>query len=72
MKITVVKSKLDGTETASRKPFPEQAALMHSRFYAQGGRTFGRFCDSNGQVSVQVGQSDPPGIAKNLLRQVHD
>jgi CDGSH-type Zn-finger protein len=76
MKITVAKIKFDGTETASRKPFLEQADLMDGPVYAladaQGLCAFGPFCDPNGQDWDQVGQSGHPRIAKNFLRQVHD
>jgi CDGSH-type Zn-finger protein len=65
----------DGTETASRKPYAEQAQLMqgpvHSLSDAETLCAFARFCDPNGQVWEQVERTDEPKVARNFVRQVN-
>lgn len=65
----------DGTETASRAPYPEQAqvqdgpdelALMDAQHLC----AFARFCDPHGQVWSQIERTDDPEVRKNFLRQV--
>ena len=67
--------KFDGTETASRKPYAEQAQVMQGPVHALSDAetlcAFARFCDPNGQVWEQVEQTDEPRVAKNFLRQVN-
>ncbi len=68
-------AKFDGTETASRKPYVEQAQVMQGPVHALSDAetlcAFARFCDPNGQVWEQVEQTDDPQVAKNFLRQVN-
>jgi CDGSH-type Zn-finger protein len=68
-------AKFDGTETASRKPYAEQAQVMqgpvHALSDAETLYAFARFCDPNGQVWEQVEQTDDPKVAKTFLRQVN-
>ena len=70
------KIKFDGTETASRAPFLEQAQLLDGPAYtladAQGLCAFGRFCDPHGQVWSQVARTNQPTTRAHFLRQVHD
>ncbi len=67
--------KFDGTETASRRPYTEQAQVMqgpgHALSDAETLCAFARFCDPNGQVWNQVEQTDDPKVARNLVRQVN-
>jgi CDGSH-type Zn-finger protein len=68
-------AKFDGTETASRKPYAEQAQVMQGPVHALSDAetlcAFARFCDPNGQVWEQVEQTDDPKVAKTFLRQVN-
>ncbi len=68
--------RFDGTETASRAPYVEQAVAIDGPVLAltdaESLCAFGRFCDPNGQVWNQVARSDDPEVAKTFLRQVHD
>jgi CDGSH-type Zn-finger protein len=72
---THTKVGFDGTETASRKPYAEQAQLMqgpvHSLSDAETLCAFARFCDPNGQVWEQVERTDEPKVARSFLRQVN-
>jgi CDGSH-type Zn-finger protein len=65
----------DGTETASRKPYAEQAQLMHGPAYSLSDAetlcAFARFCDPNGQVWNQVEHTGEPKVARNFVRQVN-
>ena len=65
----------DGTETASRAPYQEQAqvqdgpaelALMDAQHLC----AFARFCDPHGQVWSQIEHTDDPETRENFLRQV--
>jgi CDGSH-type Zn-finger protein len=64
----------DGTETASRAPFMEQARLIDGPSLrladVEGLCAFGRFCDPNGKVWNQVADTDDPGVRATFLRQV--
>lgn len=68
--------RFDGTETASRAPYVEQAVVIDGPVLAltdaESLCAFGRFCDPNGQVWNQVARTDDPEVAKTFLRQVHD
>jgi CDGSH-type Zn-finger protein len=68
-------ARFDGTETASRRPYAEQAQVMqgpaHSLEDAETLCAFARFCDPNGQVWEQVEHTDEPKVAKNFVRQVN-
>jgi CDGSH-type Zn-finger protein len=67
--------KFDGTETASRKPYAEQAQVMQGPLHALSDAetlcAFARFCDPNGQVWEQVERTDEPKVAKTFVRQVN-
>jgi CDGSH-type Zn-finger protein len=69
------KANFDGTETASRRPYAEQAQVMQGPVHALSDAetlcAFARFCDPNGQVWEQVEQTDDPKVARNFLRQVN-
>jgi CDGSH-type Zn-finger protein len=64
----------DGTETASREPYRQQANLTQgptlSLSDAEKLCAFARFCDPNGQVWNLVNETDEPGARQNFLRQV--
>ncbi len=64
-----------GTETASRKPYAEQAQVMQGPVHSLGDAetlcAFARFCDPNGQVWEQVEHTDEPKVARNFVRQVN-
>lgn len=64
----------DGTETASRKPYMDQAEAMegpgHALTDVQGLCAFARYCDSNGQVWAQVKHTGDPKVRERFLRQV--
>jgi CDGSH-type Zn-finger protein len=64
-----------GTETASRKPYAEQAQVMQGPAHSLGDAetlcAFARFCDPNGQVWEQVEHTDEPKVARNFIRQVN-
>jgi CDGSH-type Zn-finger protein len=65
----------DGTETASRQPYSEQAELMQGPAMAlsdaQALCAFARFCDPNGQVWNQVQRTDEPKVRAMFVRQVN-
>ena len=65
----------DGTETASRAAYLEQAQVMKGPVHAltdvEGLCAFARFCDPNGQVWSQVASTDDPDVRANFLRQVN-
>jgi CDGSH-type Zn-finger protein len=73
---THAKIGFDGTETASRKPYLEQANAFDGPAMvltdAESLCAFGRFCDPNGSVWRQVAQSDDPETRAAFLRQVHN
>jgi len=71
---THTKVKFDGTETASRAPYREQAQVLEGPALAltdaEALCAFARFCDPNGQVWNQVEHTDEPKVRKNFVRQV--
>ncbi|HEY3269493.1 MAG TPA: CDGSH iron-sulfur domain-containing protein [Armatimonadota bacterium] len=73
---THAKIGFDGAETASRQPYTEQAEAIDGPTMlladAEGLCAFARFCDPNGRVWNQVGNSDGPETRANLVRQVGD
>ena len=66
----------DGTETASRKPFLEQANVTDGPdmqlLDAEKLCAFARYCDTHGQVWNQVAQTDDHAIRTTFIRQVGD
>ena len=66
----------DGTETASRAPYKEQAELMEGPALAltdaQPLCAFARFCDTHGQVWNQVERTDQPEVRATFVRQVNN
>ncbi|HWZ64716.1 MAG TPA: CDGSH iron-sulfur domain-containing protein [Steroidobacteraceae bacterium] len=64
----------DGTESASREPYRQQAELMegpeHALSDAQPLCAFARFCDPHGQVWNQVEHTDEPQVRATFVRQV--
>jgi CDGSH-type Zn-finger protein len=73
---THAKVRFDGTETASREPYLQQAQLTEgptlSLTDAEALCAFARFCDPNGQVWNQVEQTDDPRVSKMFVRQVNN
>jgi CDGSH-type Zn-finger protein len=65
----------DGTETASRETYLEQAKVMEGPVLAltdaESLCAFARFCDPNGQVWSQVMQTDDPKVREMFVRQVN-
>jgi CDGSH-type Zn-finger protein len=70
------KMKFDGTETASRQPYREQAQMMEGPALAltdaEALCAFARFCDPNGQVWNQVERTDDAKVRATFVRQVND
>jgi len=70
------KAGFEGTETASREPYTQQAQLMQgpglSLSDAESLCAFARFCDPHGQVWAQVERTDDPGVRATFLRQVNN
>jgi CDGSH-type Zn-finger protein len=70
------KVNFDGTETASRETYQQQAKVMRgpamSLADAESLCAFARFCDPNGQVWTLVNQTNDPAARKNFVRQVGD
>ena len=66
----------DGTETASREPYLDQAQAMDGPALqltdAESLCAFGRFCDPHGQVWGQVAQTDDPQVRAMFIRQVNN
>ena len=65
----------DGTETASRAPYAEQATVQDgpsnlALMDAESLCAFGRFCDPHGQVWSQIDHTDEPQVRETFLRQV--
>ena len=65
----------DGTETASREPYQEQATVQDgpselALMDAESLCAFGRFCDPHGQVWSQIDHTDEPHVRERFLRQV--
>ena len=63
----------DGTETASRAPYLEQAKRLQGPGYTltdvNALCATARFCDPNGTVWKQIGQADQSAQRENLIRQ---
>jgi CDGSH-type Zn-finger protein len=70
------KMKFDGTETASRQPYREQAQMMEGPVLALSDAealcAFARFCDPNGQVWNLVERTDDAKVRATFVRQVND
>jgi CDGSH-type Zn-finger protein len=66
----------DGTESASRAPYREQAELTEGPVLAlsdaQSLCAFARFCDPNGQVWNQVARTDEQRVRSLFVRQVNN
>jgi CDGSH-type Zn-finger protein len=66
----------DGSETASRAPYREQAQRMDgpvlSLTDAEALCAFARFCDPNGQVWNQVERTDDAKVREEFVRQVNN
>jgi CDGSH-type Zn-finger protein len=73
---THAKVHFDGTETASRAPYLEQATVIEgpvmSLTDAEGLCAFARFCDPHGQVWNQVEQTDHPEARGHFVQQTCD
>lgn len=71
---THAKIGFDGTETADRRPYRAQAAVLDGPTMqlsdAQSLCAFARFCDPNGQVWSQVAKTDDPSVRATFIRQV--
>ncbi|WP_222615732.1 CDGSH iron-sulfur domain-containing protein [Dyella telluris] len=65
----------DGTETAPREPYLDQAKVMNGPVHAltdvENLCAFARYCDPNGQVWSQVADTENPQVRENFLRQVN-
>ncbi|WP_267221998.1 CDGSH iron-sulfur domain-containing protein [Dyella silvae] len=65
----------DGTETASRQSYADQAQVLNGPSHAltdvENLCAFARFCDPNGQVWNQVAETDNPGVRAAFIRQVN-
>jgi CDGSH-type Zn-finger protein len=70
------KAAFDGTETASREPYRNQAKLMEgpsmSLTDAEALCAFARFCDPHGQVWSLVAETDHPSAKKYLIQESCD
>jgi CDGSH-type Zn-finger protein len=64
----------NGTESASREPYLKDARTIEGPMMVLTDLetlcAFARFCDPNGQVWNQVGQSDDATVRENFIRQV--
>lgn len=73
---THTKVGFDGTETASRAPYLEQATMIEgptmSLTDAESLCAFARFCDPNGKVWNLVVETDQAASRKNFVRQTCD
>ncbi len=71
---THAKIGFDGTETASREPYVNQARVFDGPRLqltdVESLCAFGRFCDPNGKVWNQVARSDEPEMQATFIRQV--
>jgi CDGSH-type Zn-finger protein len=70
------KSKFDGTETASRDSYREQAKVLEgpamSLTDAERLCAFARFCDAHGQIWNLVEETQMPQARKNFVQEAHD
>jgi len=66
----------DGTETASRAAYVDQATMLDGPVLqlsdAEGLCAFGRFCDPKGSVWGQVERTDDPEVRAMFVRQVNN
>ena len=66
----------DGTETASRESYQDQAKVMRgprmSLTDAESLCGFARFCDAHGQIWNLVNQTDDPAASKHFVREAGD
>jgi CDGSH-type Zn-finger protein len=73
---THAKIGFDGTETASREPYRDQANALDGPAMvltdAERLCAFGRFCDPNGKVWNQVAHTDDPKTRAMFIRQVNN
>jgi CDGSH-type Zn-finger protein len=73
---THAKVKFDGTETASREKYLDQAKVMQgpamSLTDAEGLCAFARFCDPKGQVWNLVNQTDEPAARATFVQEACD
>jgi CDGSH-type Zn-finger protein len=73
---THAKIRFNGTETASRKPYLEQAKALRgptmSLTDVESLCAFGRFCDPNGSVWNLVNETENPKAHKDFVRQTCD
>jgi CDGSH-type Zn-finger protein len=73
---THAKIGFDGTETASREPYLEQAKIFDGPSLiltdAEGLCASGRFCDPNGKVWNQVTRTNDPEVRAMFIRQVNN
>ncbi|PUA19852.1 CDGSH iron-sulfur domain-containing protein [Glaciimonas sp. PCH181] len=71
-----MKTGFDGTETASRQPYLEQAKVIRgptmSLTDVENLCAFARFCDPHGQVWNLVGETDNPSASKHFVSQTCD
>lgn len=69
-----LRTHFDGTETAGREPYLDQAEAMQGQSVSltdvQGLCAFARYCDPNGQVWGQVKHTGDPKTREMFLRQV--
>lgn len=70
------KAGFDGTETASRQPYLDQAKVMRgpklSLTDVENLCAFARYCDPNGKVWNLVNETDNPSANKHFVRQTCD
>jgi len=70
------KARFDGTESASRQSYREQAQLMQGPAHAlsdvESLCAFARFCDPHGQVWAQVEHTDRAEVRATFIRQVNN
>jgi CDGSH-type Zn-finger protein len=73
---THAKVKFDGTETASRESYRDQAELSKgptmSLTDAESLCAFARFCDPKGRIWNLVNQTDDPGARKDFVQEACD
>jgi CDGSH-type Zn-finger protein len=71
-----VRAEFDGTQTASREPFMQQAEVLDGPAMqladAEVFCAYARFCDPNGRIWNQVAKSDDPRTRANMVRQAGD